>query len=79
MEETFSVWSVPRIYNEDCQLRVVVVRSEKLLAEAEDSSGNERKYTVVSRYHATTSYDCEDFVCAVATVIFRVCNSVRLS
>jgi hypothetical protein len=35
MEETFSVLSVPELYNE----RVTVVRSEKLVAEAGDNSG----------------------------------------
>jgi hypothetical protein len=30
------------------------------------------------RYQATTSEDIEDFMCAVVTVIFRVCKSVRL-
>jgi hypothetical protein len=33
------------------------------------------------RHQATTGEDianCEDFMCAVVTVIFGVCNSVRL-
>jgi hypothetical protein len=32
-----------------------------------------------SRYQAKASEDIEDFMCAVVTVIFVVCNSVRLS
>jgi hypothetical protein len=34
---------------------------------------------VRSRYQATPSEDWEDFMCAVVTVIFGVCNSVTLS
>jgi hypothetical protein len=41
------------------QLRAVIVGSEKLLAEAGDSSGNQRKGNVAieSRYQATASED----------------------
>jgi hypothetical protein len=48
MEDTFSVRSAPELYNEDywfncwlSQLRVGVVRSEKLVAEVGDSSGTQ--------------------------------------
>jgi hypothetical protein len=34
---------------------------------------------VGSSYQATASEDREDFMCAAVTVIFGVCNSVRLS
>jgi hypothetical protein len=34
--------------------------------------------SVKNRYQETTSEDCEDFMCAVVTIIFRECNSVRL-
>jgi hypothetical protein len=49
--------------------------SEKMVAEAEES----RTSAVGSRYQATASEASEDFMCAVVTVIFGVCNSVRLS
>jgi hypothetical protein len=42
----------------------------------------EAEDTVEIRYQATTGEDIanwEDFTCAVVTVIFGVCNSVRLS
>jgi hypothetical protein len=42
MEETFSVLSVPGLYNEGD----AVMRSEKLVAEAGDSSGTQRKGNV---------------------------------
>jgi hypothetical protein len=35
-------------------------------------------YIFGSCYQATTSEDVEDFMCAVVTVIFRVCKLVRL-
>jgi hypothetical protein len=34
---------------------------------------------VGNRYQATASEDREDFMCVVVTVIFGVCNSVRLA
>jgi hypothetical protein len=34
--------------------------------------------TVRIRHQETTSEDMEDFMCAVVTVIFRVCKPVRL-
>jgi hypothetical protein len=43
--EEFSVQFVSGLYNDD-QLRVAVVRSEKLVAEAADSSGTQRKGNV---------------------------------
>jgi hypothetical protein len=57
------------------------VRSEKLVAEAGDSSEPRGRgiSTVGSCYQATASKDSEDFMCAVITVIFGVSNSVRLS
>jgi hypothetical protein len=42
----------------------------------------EAKYIVGIHYQAITGEDeanCEDFICAIVTVISRVCNSVRLS
>jgi hypothetical protein len=62
------------------QFKTAVVRS-KVLAEAAKSSGTRREGTsaVGSRYQATASENSEDFMCAVVTVIFGVCNSVRLS
>jgi hypothetical protein len=36
-------------------------------------------YCVKIRYQETTSKDRKDFMCAVVTVTFEVCNSVRLS
>jgi hypothetical protein len=39
----------------------------------------ERTSAIESRYQVTASKDWEDFMCAVVTVIFGVCNSVRLS
>jgi hypothetical protein len=36
-------------------------------------------FTVSSRYQATVSEECEDFMSAVLSVIFVLCNSVRLS
>jgi hypothetical protein len=51
------------------------------VAEAGDRSGTQSKGTSAfgSRYQATAREDCEDFMCAVGTVIFGMCNSVRLS
>jgi hypothetical protein len=62
-------------------VRVIIVRRKKLVAEAGDSSGTQRKDTSVvgSHYQTTASEDLEDFMCAIVTVIFVVCNSVRLS
>jgi hypothetical protein len=57
------------------------MRSEKLVAKAEDSSGTQRNggtSAVGSRYQATASEDREDFVYAVVSLVFGVCNSVRL-
>jgi hypothetical protein len=42
MEESFSVPSVPGLYNED----YAVMRSEKLVVDAGDSSGNQREGNV---------------------------------
>lgn len=86
MKETFSAWSVLGLHNEGKQfsgwlseLRAAAMTSEKLVAEAEDSSGTQRKGECpASRYQATASKDREDFVCAVVSVVFGVCNSVRL-
>jgi hypothetical protein len=52
------------------------VRSEKLVAEAGESSGTS---AVESRYQATASEDWEDFLCALVTVIYGVYSSVRMS
>jgi hypothetical protein len=50
MEEAFSLWSVPGYLTRNSfwlrQLRFRVVRSEKLFAEAVDSSGTQRKRNV---------------------------------
>lgn len=50
MKETFSAWSVLGLHNEGKQfsgwlseLRAAAMTSEKLVAEAEDSSGTQRK------------------------------------
>jgi hypothetical protein len=51
---TFSVESVESLQT-DSQLRVAVVRSKKLVAEAGDSSGTQRKGNV--SYQATASGD----------------------
>jgi hypothetical protein len=59
-------------------LRVAVVRSEKLVAEAQEPRGRKTS-DVGSLYQATASEHLEEFICAVVTVIFGVCNSVRLS
>jgi hypothetical protein len=61
-------------------LRVAVTRNEKLIAEAGDSSGTQKKGNVrcLSRYQATASEDLEDFMCAVVTAIVGVCDSERL-
>jgi hypothetical protein len=60
------------------RLRVAVVRSEQLVAEAGGSLGTQRKgmSAVGSRYQATASEDWEDFMCAVVTVIFGMCETV---
>jgi hypothetical protein len=57
------------------------VRCAKLVAEAGDSLGTQRKgsVTVESRYRATASEDGEDVMVAVVTVILRVWNSMRPS
>jgi hypothetical protein len=58
LEAVCSVRSVPRLYNEgqlpsreptgrQCKLRDLVVRSGKLVAEARDSSGSQRKVNVL--------------------------------
>jgi hypothetical protein len=57
------------------------VRSEKLVAEAGVGSGTQR-YGNGRRcepLQININEDREDFMCAVGTVIFGVCNSVRLS
>jgi hypothetical protein len=56
------------------QLRDAVVRSEKLVAEAGDSTGTQGKgmSVVERRYQATVSEDWEESLCAVATVIWSV-------
>jgi hypothetical protein len=64
------------------QLRVItVVRIEKLIAEIGtfQKSRGRGTSTVGSHYQATASEDCEARMCAVVTVIFGLCNSVRLS
>jgi hypothetical protein len=52
------------------------VRNQKLVAE--EYRGRVTS-AVGSRYQATASEDREYFMCAIVTVIFKVCNSVRLS
>jgi hypothetical protein len=54
---------------------------EKLVAECGESSGTQWKRNVRfrSRYQATSSEDSEHIKCAVITLIFEVCNLVRLS
>jgi hypothetical protein len=46
------------------------MKSEKLVAEAGDRSGTQKKKAVGSRYHATASEDWEYFMCGVVTVTF---------
>jgi hypothetical protein len=63
------------------QLTVPVVRNEKLVAEAGDSLGNpeegeRRSLEAVTKEQLVKT---EDLMCAVVTVIFGVCTSVRLS
>jgi hypothetical protein len=56
------------------------VRSEKLLADAGDSLGTQRKGNV-HRLKLLPSNGCkdwEDTMCAVVAVIFKVCNPMRL-
>jgi hypothetical protein len=62
-----------------CQLGVAVVRSEKLVAEAGDSSGTQRKNSAERRYQAKARKDSKDFMRAIVTTVFEVCNSVRVS
>jgi hypothetical protein len=60
MEETFSVQSVPELHVYNDRVRVAVVRSEKLAAEAGDTSGTlEERGTSAfeSRYQATANAD----------------------
>jgi hypothetical protein len=56
---------------------VAAVRSEKLVAEARDTSGTQRKGNVHlgNRYQATDAEDIEDFIFAV---ICSVCRSVTV-
>jgi hypothetical protein len=63
------------------ELRVAVVRSEKVVAEAGAVRESRERWTSVveSRYEATASVDWEYFMCALVTVIFVVCKAVRLS
>jgi hypothetical protein len=35
-------------------------------------------FAVTSRFLATASEFCEDFMCAAVTVVFGVCSSLRL-
>jgi hypothetical protein len=63
-------------------LRVAVVRSEKLVSEAGDSSGTKRKgehppSEAITKQQPAKTEKCSCF--AVVTVIFGMCNSVRLS
>jgi hypothetical protein len=74
----FSVRSVSRCYKQDSWSNELVVRQspagKNVSAEAEDIVG--------VRHPATTGEgiaNWEDFMCAVVTVIFGVCNSIRLS
>jgi hypothetical protein len=61
------VRSVPRLHNDSCGwLRVAVVNSEKLVAEAGFIPRNQR-CAVECRYQATVSDGVEDFMCAVAS------------
>jgi hypothetical protein len=60
------------------QLRVAAVRSEKLVAEAWGQFGNPEEGVRQSLEAATKKQlvKTEDFMRAVVTVIFGVCNSV---
>jgi hypothetical protein len=76
--KVFCVRFVPRCFKQDIWSNELVVRQssagKNLSKEAEDVIG--------IRYQAVTGEDIanrEDFLCAVVTVIFGVCNSVRLS
>jgi hypothetical protein len=63
------------------QLRAAVVRCEKLVAEVEGSwEARARGISALgSHYQATAIEDSEDFMCVIVTVIFGMCNSVKLS
>jgi hypothetical protein len=60
--------------------QVTVVKSEKLVAKARESSGTQRKGSVHSWKPLSSNNQgrLKNFMCVVVTVIFRVCSSVRL-
>jgi hypothetical protein len=74
----FFLRSISRCYKQDSWRNELVVRQspagKKVSTEVEDIVG--------IRHHATTGEDMansEDIMCVVVTVIFGMCNSVKLS
>jgi hypothetical protein len=79
----FSVRFLPRCYKQDSWLIVDSWSNElvvRLLPAGKNMSTEAEN--LLGCHKATTGEDianCEDFICAVVTLIFGVCNSVRMS
>jgi hypothetical protein len=74
----FSVRAVLRCYQQDSWSNELVVRQSP----AGTNVSTEAEDIVETRHQTTISEDIanwEDFMCAVVTVIFGVCNLARLS